>query len=119
MSSQFHYLFFFFIKDARVVEGKEERTKQMSGKAIQELKRELSMLHGENVATSNALAGKLAFVVRQTIKRIVDGEQTTEEEVKELIDMDKLAFRCSNLEKTEENNQRYSAAVLHTCKKTL
>ena len=64
------------------------------------------------MATSNALAGKLAFIVRQTIARIVDGEQPTEEEVKQLIDMDKLAFRCSNLERTEENRQRYAAAVL-------
>ena len=91
----------------------------MTGKAIQELKNELRMLHGENVSISNALVGKLAVVVRQTIEKIVDGEQPTEEEVKQLIDMDKLAFRCSHLEKTEENRQRYAAAVLLACKKTL
>ena len=46
-----------------------------------------------NKSIKNAVVGKLAFAVKQTIKRIVDGEQVTEETVEKLIDMKKLAYK--------------------------
>lgn len=46
----------------------------MAGKAIQELKRELHLLHGINEPIINALAGKLTFAVKETVKGVIDGE---------------------------------------------
>ena len=104
------------IKDARAFEEKEKRTKQMTGKAIQELTdNTLRMLHGDK-PNRKALAGKLAFAVKQTIKRIVDGEQPTIETVKGQIDMDKLAHEHPEVEKTDESRQQYATAVLRACK---
>ena len=87
----------------------------MAGKAIQKLQSELELLHGDNEKLRKALAGKsLAFAVKETVKGIIDGVQPTEETVKELIDMDKLA-RHPEVEKTEESRQQYAAAVLRAC----
>ena len=80
----------------------------MTGKAIQELK--------NNKSIKNALVGKLAVAVKQTIKGMVDGEQVTEETVKELIDMEKLSYGHPEVQRTEENRQQYAAAVLYACR---
>ena len=87
----------------------------MAGKAIQELKCELHLLHGVDEPIIKALAGKLTFAVKKTVKGIIDGEQPNEETVKKLIDMEKLAFGHSEVEKTEESRQRYAVAVLRAC----
>ena len=87
----------------------------MAGKAIQELKRELQLLHGVNEPIIKALAGKLTHAVKETVKSIIDGEQPNEETVKKLIDMEKLAFRHSEVERTDESRQQYAAAVLRAC----
>ena len=87
----------------------------MAGKAIQELKRELHQLHGGNEPIIKALAGKLTFAVKETVKGIVDGVQPTEETVKKLIDMERLAFRHPEVERTEESRQKYTNAVLRAC----
>ena len=108
-------MFALFIKDVHTVETKEKQTKEMAGKAIKELKRELHLLHGVNEPIIKALAGKLTFAVKETVKSIVDGEQPNEETVKKLIDMEKLAFGHSEVEKTDENRQQYAAAVLRAC----
>jgi len=91
----------------------------MTGRAILELQNDLRVLHGDSEPISKALAGKLASAVKQTIKRIVDGEQPTEETVKQLIDMDKLAFQQPEVQRTEESRQQYAAAVLRACNKAL
>ena len=108
-------MFALFIKDVHTVETKEKQTKEMAGKAIKELKRELHLLHGVNEQIIKALAGKLTFAVKETVKGIIDGEQPNEETVKKLIDMEKLAFGHSEVEKTDENRQQYAAAVLRAC----
>ncbi len=87
----------------------------MAGKAIQELQRELHLLHGDNEPIRKALKGKLTFAVKETVKRIVDGVQPTEETVKELIDMERLAFGHPEGERTEESRQQYAVAVLRAC----
>ena len=87
----------------------------MAGKVIQQLQLELRLLHGVNESIIKALAGKLTFTVKETVKSIVDGVQATEETVKELIDMKKLAFGHSEVERTEESRQQYAAAVLRAC----
>lgn len=89
----------------------------MAGKAIQELKRELHLLHGINEPIINALAGKLTFAVKETVKGVIDGEQPNEETVKKLIDMERLAFGRSEVERTEESRQQYAAAVLRACER--
>jgi len=104
---------------ASVVKEKETRTKQMTGRAIQELQNELRVLHGDNAPIRKALAGKLAFAVKQTIKRIVDGQQPTKNTVKQLIDVDKLAFQQPEVHRTEESRQQYAVAVLCACKNVL
>ena len=87
----------------------------MAGKAIQQLKHELQLLHGHNEPIRRALAGKLAFAVNETVKGILDGAQPTLETVKALINMDRLAFRLPEVEKTEESQKQYAAAVLRAC----
>lgn len=87
----------------------------MAGKAIQELKCELHPLHGVNEPIIKALAGKLTFAVKETVKGIVDGVQPAEETVKKLIDMERLAFGHPEVETTEESRQKYTAAVLLAC----
>ena len=87
----------------------------MTGKAIQQLQRELHVLHGENEPIKRALVGKLAFAVRKTVKSIVDEVQPTVESVKELIDMERLAFGHPEVERTEERREQYAAAVLRAC----
>ncbi|XP_020614430.1 uncharacterized protein LOC110052628, partial [Orbicella faveolata] len=104
-------------KDVHTVEAKEKQTKEMAGKAIQELKRELHLLHGINEPIINALAGKLTFAVKETVKGVIDGEQPNEETVKKLIDMERLAFGRSEVERTEESRQQYAAAVLRACER--
>ena len=103
---------FLFYKDVGIVEEKEKRTKQMAGKAIEQLKHELQLLQGHNEPIRKALAGKLTFAVKETVKSIVDGVQPTVETVKKLIDMDKVAFGLPEVEKTEESREQYAAAVL-------
>ena len=53
--------------------------------------------------------------VKETVKGMVDGVQPTEETVKKLIDMERLAFGHPEVEKTEESHQQYAAAVLRAC----
>ena len=53
--------------------------------------------------------------VKETVKRMVDGVQATEETVKNLIDMEKLAFGHPEVGKTEECRKQYAAAVLRAC----
>ena len=73
-------------------------------------------MYGVNEPIIRALAGKLTFAVKETVKGIVDGDQPNEETVKELIDMERLAFRHSaEVERTEESRQWYAAAVLRAC----
>ena len=91
----------------------------MTGRAIQELQNELRVLHGDNAPIRKALARKLAFAVKQTIKRIVDGQQPTKDTVKQLIDVDKLAFQQPEVHRTEESRQQYAVAVLCACKNVL
>ena len=80
----------------------------MTGKAIQELK--------NNKSIRNALVGKLAVAVKKTIESMVDGEQVTEETVKELIDMEKLSYGHPEVQRTEESRQQYAAAVFNACR---
>ena len=87
----------------------------MAGKAIQELKRELHLLHDTNEPVVKALAGKLTFAVKETVKGIIDGEQPNEETVGKLINMERLAFGHPEVERTEESRQQYAAAVLRAC----
>ncbi len=87
----------------------------MAGKAIQELQHELHFLRGNNEPIRKALVGKLTFAVKETVKRIVDGVQPTEGTVKELIDMERLAYGHPEVERTEESRQQYAAAVLRAC----
>ena len=87
----------------------------MAGKAIQELKCKLHLLHRVDEPIINALAGKLTFAVKETVKGIIDGDQPNVETVKKLIDMEKLAFKHSEVERTEESRQQYAAAVLRAC----
>ena len=91
----------------------------MAGKAIQELKRELDLLHEVNEPIIKALAGKLTFAVKETVKGIINGKQPTEETVKKLIDMERLAFGHPEVERTEESRQQYAAAVLRACEHAL
>jgi len=87
----------------------------MAGKAIKELKRELDLLHGTHEPMVKALAGKLTFALKETVKGIIDGEQPNEETVGKLIDMERLAFKHPEVERTEESRQQYAAAVLRAC----
>ena len=106
-----HDDFFLCLQDVGIVEGEEKRTKQMAF----QLKHELRLLHGDNEPIRKALAEKLMFAVKKTVKSIVDGVQPTVETVKELIDMDRLAFGRPKVEKTEESREQYAAAVLRAC----
>ena len=99
----------------------------MAGKAIQQLQHELHVLHGENEPIKRAMAGKLTFAVKETVKRLVDGVQPTVGSVKMLIDMERLAFTQRNkgsgnenvghpeVERTEERREQYAAAVHRAC----
>lgn len=91
----------------------------MAGKAIKALQRELQLLQGDNepIRRVLALAGKLTFAVKETVKGFVDGVQATEDTVKNLIDMERLAFGHSEVERTEESRQQYAAAVLRACER--
>ena len=106
---------FAFVKDAFTVEEKEKLTKDRTGRAIRELKNKLRLLHGDDGET---LAGKLAFAVRQTIKRLIDGEDPTEETVEELIHMDRLAHNIPQVQRTnlEKSRQQYASAIIRACK---
>ena len=88
----------------------------MTGKAIQELKNELCLLHQKDEQIKKALVGKLSFAVKQTIKSIIDGDHPTEAIVKELINMEKLAYKNPEVQRTEESRKQYAAAVLRACK---
>lgn len=99
---------------ARVVEEKEERTKQWIGKAIKELKTNESL---------KDVVGKLAFAVKQTIKSIVGEKQVTVETVKGMIDMDKLACKHKpshvgdpDAHTRDKCQEQYAEAVLSACK---
>ena len=87
----------------------------MTGKAIEELQRELQLLHEDNEPIRRVLAGKLTFAIKKTGKGIVDGVQPTEETVKNLINLEKLSFGHPEVERSEESRQRYAAAVLRAC----
>lgn len=97
------------------MEAKEKQTRKMAGKAIEELQRELQLLHGDNEPIRRVLAGKLTSAIKKTVKGVVDGVQPTEETVKKLIDLEKLCFGHPEVERTEESRQQYAAAVLRAC----
>lgn len=61
----------------------------------------------------------MTFAVKETVKSIVDGGQPTMETVKELINIDRLAYGHPKVEKTEERRQLYAAAVLRACEHVL
>ena len=87
----------------------------MVGEAIKQLKHELKLLHGANEPIKIALAGRLAVSVRETVKCIVDGAQPTLEMAEQHIDMNKLAFRRPEVDRSDEGRQQYAAAVLRAC----
>ena len=86
------------------------------GEAIQNLKDELRLLHGEDESIRTALAGKLAPVVKKTIQSITGGEDPSEEMVEKMIDMKKLSYR--NPQVSTGSGQQYAAAVIRACKMT-
>ncbi|XP_068683905.1 uncharacterized protein [Montipora foliosa] len=98
-------------KEAHIVEEKEERTRQMAGKAIEELKKDESI--------SEEVVGKLTFAVKETIKKIVDGQQVTEDSVNQLIAKKKKssAQRNANQMTVAESLEQYKAVVLRACEK--
>ena len=88
----------------------------MTGRAIQELNNQLRLLHGDDEDIRKMLAGKLAFAVRQTIKGIIDGADPSEEFVKGLINMEKLAYNYPQIQTTEKSRNQYAVAVFRACK---
>ncbi|XP_022805370.1 uncharacterized protein LOC111342529 isoform X2 [Stylophora pistillata] len=102
-------------KDASIVEEKEKRKKQMAGTAIKRLQLELKLLHGDDEKTKTSLVKKLTSSVKETVKGILDGVQPTLKTVKELIDMEKLAFGLSKVKGNDESKQQYAAVVLRAC----
>lgn len=103
------------LKDASIVEEKEKRTKQMADTAIEQLQLELKLLHGDDEPIKAALVKRLTWSIKETVKGILDGAQPTLETVKELTDMDKLAFRLPEVKRSDKSKQQYAAAVLRAC----
>ena len=101
--------------DPKIVENQEKKSKQMVGEAIKQLKHELQIFHGEDEPTKRTLAGRLAVLVRKTVKCIVDGVHPTIQMVDQHIDMNKLAFRRPEVDRSDEGQQQYAAAVLRAC----
>ncbi|XP_022805374.1 uncharacterized protein LOC111342532 [Stylophora pistillata] len=95
-------------KDASIVEEKEKRTKQMAGTAIEQLQLELKLLHGDDEPIKAALVKRLTWSIKETVKGILDGAQPTLETVKELTDMDKLAFRLPEVKRSDKSKQQYA-----------
>ena len=83
----------------------------MAGKAIEELKKDESI--------SEEVVGKLTFAVKETIKKIVDGQQVTEDSVNQLIAKKKKssAQRNANQMTVAESLEQYKAVVLRACEK--
>ena len=78
----------------------------MAGKAIEELKNSKSL--------PDKTIQKLTFAIRETIKQIVEGQQVTEDMVKQLIGKKKP----SKSKKQEQNFEHYAPAVLQACENT-
>ena len=78
----------------------------MAGKAIEELK--------NNKSLPDETIQKLTFAIRETIKKIVEGQQVTEDMVKQLIGKKK----SSKSKKQEHNFEHYAPAVLQACENT-
>ena len=93
----------------------KKKSKQMIGEAIKQLKHELQILLGEDEPTKGTLAGRLAVLVRKTVNGIVDGVHPTIQMVDQHIDMNKLAFRRPEVDRSDEGRQQYAAAVLRAC----
>ena len=78
----------------------------MAGKAIEELKNHKSLPH--------KTIQRLTFAIRETIKQIVEGQQVTEDMVKQLIEKTK----SSKFKKQEQHFEHYAPTVLQACENT-
>ena len=108
--------FIVYPQDACVFEEKERRSKEIVKEAIQNLKDELRLLHGEDESIRTALAEKLAPVVKKTVQSISCGEDSTEEMVEKMIDIKKLSYR--NPQVSKGSVKQYAAAVIRACEMT-
>ena len=104
--------------------------KDVTGKAIQQLQRELHSLHNDE-ALIEILACKLEFAAKETIRSIVNGVRPTTEVVKKHIDMERLLFiKCKKCKKhfqkckcececkidePAKGQEDYAAVVLRVC----
>ena len=75
----------------------------MAGKAIEELK--------NNNSLPDKTIKKLTFAIRETIKKIEEGQQVTEDTVKQLIGKKKP----SKSKIQEQNFEHFAPAVLQAC----
>ena len=78
----------------------------MAGKAIEELK--------NNESLPDPTIQKLSFAIKETIKKIVEGQQVTEDTVKQLIGKK----RTSKSKRQEQNFEHFAPAVLQACENT-
>ena len=78
----------------------------MAGKAIEDLK--------NNNSLPKDTIKKLTFAIRETIKKIVEGQQVTEDMVKQLIRKKKT----SKSPNQEQNFEHFAPAVLQACENT-
>ena len=78
----------------------------MAGKAIEELK--------NNKSLPDETIQKLTFAIKETIKKIVEGQEVTEDSVKQLIGKKKP----SKSKKQVQNFEHYASAVLQACENT-
>ena len=75
----------------------------MAGKAIEDLK--------NNNSLPEDTIEKLTFAIKETIKKIVEGQQVTEDMVKQLIAKKKKP----KSKKQEQNFEHFAPAVLQAC----
>ena len=75
----------------------------MAGKAIEELK--------NNNSLPEKTIEKLTFAIKETIKKIVEGQQVTEDTVKQLI----AKKKNPKSKKQEQNFEHFAPAVLQAC----
>ena len=76
----------------------------MAGKAIEELKNNNNSLPDKTIK-------KLTFAIKETIKKIVEGQQVTEDAVKQLI----AKKKNPKSKKHEQNFEHFAPAVLQAC----
>ncbi|XP_068698209.1 uncharacterized protein [Montipora foliosa] len=97
---------FYDLKDTDVIEEREEKTRKMAGKAIEDLK--------NNDLLPEDTIRKLTFAIKETIKKVVEGQQVTEDMVKQLIRKKKT----SKSQNQEQNFEHFAPAVLQACENT-